>query len=505
VREPIHDLGRERAVATLVERRFDVLVVGGGIIGAAIAAHASRAGLGVALVDAGDFAGATSSASSKLIHGGLRYLRLGDVRLVREAHHERRALSRIVAPHLVKRTPFLLPLYSGGPFRPSFVQSGIVVYSLLARSRVNWLVGADEAGARVPPLRLEGLRSCALYADATTNDTRLCLANVRAAADFGACVLNRAEVVTLRSHGGKVVGADVRVDGESVSVNAGVVVNAAGPWVDHVRRLENERLGTSVRLSKGVHVVLSREDEWAAALTVPQDDIRVTFAVPWYDLLVLGTTDTEYEGDPGAVAVQPVEVDEVIAEASVALRAESVARDRVRATYAGLRVLPAGDGESVSARRETVFTKSPGGMLNVAGGKLTTYRRIALEALDRLRPELGLHRIDRRPWPLPGAVALDVARLHGDLEPEIRSHLFHLYGSLAPDVLAPAREDPSLLERLHPAGPDIVAQARYAVTHEWARTVDDVLRRRTTCFYRGLTDEATRARVEGALDGRLVA
>lgn len=496
---------RGNTIDELSGRRFDVLVVGGGIVGAAIAAHAARAGLGVALVDAGDFAGGTSSASSKLIHGGLRYLRLGDVRLVREAHYERRMLSQVVAPHLVRRTPFLLPLYNGGPFRPSFVQGGIVLYSLLAHSRVNWLVGSDEAGGRVPPLRLDGLRSCALYADATTNDARLCLANVRAAADSGACVLNGAEVVGLRAQGGKVIGAEVRVDGESVSVEAGTVVNASGPWVDHVRRLEDDRLGTSVRLSKGVHVVLSRDDAWTAALTVPQDDIRVTFAVPWYDLLLLGTTDSEYEGDPGAVMVDPGEVDQIMAEASVSLQADAIERDRIRATYAGLRVLPAGDGESVSARRETVFTRSRGGMLNVAGGKLTTYRRIALEALDRLRPDLGLHTVDRRPWPLPGAAKPDEVVPPVDLEPDIRAHLLHLYGDLAADVLRPARDEPSLLARLHPDGPDIVAQARYAATHEWARSVDDVLRRRTTCFYRGLTDDTTRARVESAMGARLVA
>jgi glycerol-3-phosphate dehydrogenase len=357
----------------------------------------------------------------------------------------------------------------------------------------------------VPPLRLEGLRSCALYADATTNDTRLCLANVRAAEDAGARVLNGAEVVALRSQAGRVVGAEVAVDGETIAVEARTVVNAAGPWVDHVRRLEDPHCGTSVRLSKGVHVVLSRDDEWRAALTVPQDDVRVTFAVPWYDLLVLGTTDTEYTGDPGSVTIAPSEVDEILREAGVALRAEALGRERVRSTYAGLRVLPAGDGESVSARRETVITRSPGGMLNVAGGKLTTYRRIALAALERLRPELGLHRLDRRPWPLPGALGHDDVRLPANLDPETRAHLVHLYGSLAAAVLEPAHEDPSLLERLHPAGPDIAAQARYAMTHEWARTVDDVLRRRTTCFYRGLTDDATRSAVERALDGRLVA
>jgi glycerol-3-phosphate dehydrogenase len=503
--EPVPGLSRARAIEELAGRRFDLLVIGGGIIGAGIAAHATRIGIAVALVDAGDFGGATSSASSKLIHGGLRYLRLGDVRLVREAHHERRVLTKIVAPHLVQRTPFLLPLYRGGPYRPAFVQSGIVLYSTLARSRINWLVGPDKAKGMVPPLRLDGLRSCALYADATTNDARLCIENVRAAAEAGACVLNRAEVVALRSTGGRLSGAEVRVDGEHIAVDARVLVNAAGPWVDHVRRLEDPGLGSSVRLSKGAHVLTSLDTDWTAALTITQDPVRVTFAVPWYDMLLLGTTDVEHEGDPRDVAVTPADVDQILSEAATALPADVVAPDRVRASYAGLRVLPAGRGESVSARRETVFGRSAGGMLNVAGGKLTTYRRIALESLDRLRSDLGLHRLDSRPWPLPGAVGLDRVSLSVAVDEDVRAHLVHLYGSRAPDVVAPAVDDPSLLERIHPAGPDIAAQVRYAATHEWGNSADDVLRRRTTCFVRGLADDVTRSRVERLLAGQLVA
>jgi glycerol-3-phosphate dehydrogenase len=487
------------ALEQLAERRFDLLVVGGGIVGAAVAAHAARAGLAVALVEAGDFGGATSSASSKLIHGGLRYLRLGDVRLVREAHRERRLLSTVVAPHLVRRLPFLLPLYAGGPYRPAVVQAGIVVYSALARSRLNWLVGPERARALVPPLRVEGLRSCALYADATTNDARLCLANVRAAAEAGACVVNGAEVVALRSARGRIAGAEVRADGEEIEVEARCVVNAAGPWVDRVRRLEDPGAGTSVRLSRGAHVLVPAPGEWGAALTIVQNEARVTFAVPWSGMLLLGTTDTLYEGDPVGVAPLPAEVEQILAEAAVALDPSLLASDQVRAAYAGLRVLPAGEGESVSARRETVFSRSPGGMLTVAGGKLTTYRRIALEALERLRSDLGLHRLDRRPWPLPGSAGLDRVELPFDLEPDVRAHLLHLYGSLAPEVLAPAAEDPALLERLDPHGPDLAAQVPYAVTHEWARNAEDVLRRRTTLFYRGLETEATRARVEALL------
>jgi len=493
-------VSEQRATAreALERTSFDLLVIGGGVIGAATAAHAAREGLAVALVDAGDFGSGTSSASSKLIHGGLRYLRLGDVRLVREAHHERRTLAGSVAPHLVHRLPFLLPLYRGGPFRPWFVQSGILLYSTLALSRLNWLVKPARARELVPSLRLDDLRSCALYADAWTNDARLCLENVLAAAEAGATVVNRAEVVSLRLVDGRVAGAEVLVDGEAVPVRARVVVNAAGPWVDAVRRLEDPRAGSSVRLSKGAHVLVPGGEGWSAALTIPQDDVRVTFAVPWYGLLLLGTTDSDYEGDPAAVAPCDADVAQILAEAATALPGSLLPSDAVRASFAGLRVLPLGEGATANARRETVFSVGPAGMLSVAGGKLTTYRKIALDALDRVRGELGLRRLDRRPFPLPGAAGR-AAALPVELDPEVGAHLRHLYGTRAGMVIESAADDPSLLERIHSDGPDIAAQALFAVRHEWATTAEDVLRRRTTVALRGLADAGAVGRVEALL------
>ena len=477
---------RERALTELGERRFDLLVVGGGIIGAGIAATASAHGLAVALVERGDFGAATSSASSKLIHGGLRYLVLGDVRLVREAHQERRALMQVVAPHLVRRLPFLFPLYRDGPYRPFVVKSGILLYSALARGRLSWSVDAGRSRSLVPDLRTEGLHSCALYHDAWTNDSRLTLANVRAAAGAGATVLNYAEVVALRG----AEGAEVAVGGASVDVSARAVVNATGPWVDHVRRLEDPGAPRSMRLSKGVHVLVDQERPWTAALTVPHDKVRVSFAVPWEGMLLLGTTDTEHDGGPDEVEVTEADIAQVLEEARVALDSDRLQRDSVRAVFAGLRVLPGGDGETASARRETVYSRGRSGMLSVAGGKLTTYRRIALDALEHLRADLGLHRLDRRPYPLPGAQALDSVALPDGLPAATREHLLHLYGSLAPEVLAPAADDPSLLDPLGADGPDLAAQALYALTHEWALTADDVLRRRTTVWLRGDDAEA---------------
>jgi glycerol-3-phosphate dehydrogenase len=494
-----------RDLSQLAERRFDLLVIGGGIVGAGIANEAAQAGLAVALVDRGDFGGATSSASSKLIHGGLRYLRLGDVKLVREAHRERRALLKTVAPHLVRRLPFLFPLYRDGPYRPTTLRLGLALYSGLAGDKLGGLLPPARALQSVPDLRLDGLRGCGVYIDSFTHDGRLCLANVRATAAAGGVVANYAEVVSLRQVAGRVRGAEVRdrLSGDTVSVEARTVVNATGPWINGLRALEDPATPPIARLSKGVHLLLDLDRPWSAALTIPHDAVRVTFAYPWQGMLLLGTTDTLYEGDPSEVAVEPADVTRVLDEASVGLEREVLEPGRVRASFAGLRVLPGLSGETLTARRETQYVLGPGGMLTVAGGKLTTYRRIALHALERLRPELGGLRFDPSPRPLPGAIGLDdagarIARHFPELDSATRSHVLHLYGSLAEEMLAPALLEPSLLEPIHPDAPDLLAQIAYAAGHEWAAHVEDVVWRRTTLGYRGLAD-ATAAQVAEAL------
>jgi len=488
------ELSRDRALAELSERRFDLLIIGGGIIGAGIACEAARLGLAVALVERADFASGTSSASSKLIHGGLRYLRLGDIRLVREAHAERRALMHVVAPHLVRRLSFLMPLYRGGPYRPRTIQAGLWLYSTLARERLGGLVPPERAHKAVPAIRLEGLQACGVYSDSWTNDSRLCLANVRGAAEAGATVANYVEVQELRDVEGRIRGA-AAVDcltGEALTVSARAVVNATGPWVDRVRLLEDPAAAPSSRLSKGVHVTLPLPQPWSAALTIPHDKVRVSFAVPWEGMLLLGTTDTLYEGEPGDVAATPADVQQVLDEASVAVDPGLLRPGAVLSTFAGLRVLPGTGQDTASARRETVLLPGTKGMLSVAGGKLTTYRRISLEALDALGPELGIHRLDRSPKPLPGAAdpgraARQLAREFPQLRHDVRARLVHAYGTLAAEVLAPAAERPALLEPLHPDAPELVAQAVYARAAEWACTPEDVLRRRTTLALRGLT------------------
>jgi glycerol-3-phosphate dehydrogenase len=245
-------------------------------------------------------------------------------------------------------------------------------------------------------------------------------------------------------------------------------------------------------LSKGAHVLVDLEEPWTAAPTIPHDRVRVSFAVPWEGMLLLGTTDELFEGEPDDVTATDADVARIFEEAAVAVDPALLRTESVRSRFAGLRVLPGTEGSTAHARRETVLLRGPTGVLSVAGGKLTTYRRIALDALDALRPDLGLPRYEPTAAPLPGAADLPaaiarVARRFPNLDPAVRSHLAHLYGSLVEEVLEPAEDDPALLERLHPAAPDIAAQVRYARSHEWAYNLDDVVRRRTTLALRGLT------------------
>jgi glycerol-3-phosphate dehydrogenase len=458
---------RVAAIEQLAARQFDLLVVGGGIIGAGIAEAATAHGLDVALVDRADFASATSSGSSKLIHGGLRYLQMGDIALVREAHQERRYLMNVVAPHLVERLPFLFPLYAGGPHRPIVVRTGVLLYSTLARARLNGRISEDRALRLVPQLRTERLHSSALYADARTNDGRLTIENVVAAVEHGAVALNYAAVTAIRPGG-----ADVHVDGRDLAVRASMVVNATGPWLDHLRRLEDPAATPSIRLSKGVHVVVDGGGDWGAAVTIPQSKVRVSFAIPWEGMLLLGTTDTLHEGEPDDAQVTDDDVRTILDEAASAIDGIGMPR----ASFLGLRVLPGGPGATANARRETVYTRGPTGMLSVAGGKLTTYRRIALDALA----QLGVRNLNRAPRPLPGAVGLAKVDWPVELDAATRSHLLHLYGARAAEVVRPALDDPSLLEPLVPGRPDLRAQDAWARARELAIHDEDVLRRRTT-------------------------
>ncbi|MCX4646541.1 glycerol-3-phosphate dehydrogenase/oxidase [Streptomyces sp. NBC_01446] len=505
----------------LSKAQYDLLVIGGGILGISTAWHAAQSGLRVALVDAGDFAGATSSASSKLLHGGLRYLQTGAVKLVAENHFERRAVSRQVAPHLANPLTFYLPVYKGGPHGAAKLGAGVFAYSALSAfgDGVGHLLSPAKAQQDVPELRTQNLKAVAVYGDDQMNDARMALMTVRAAVDSGAVVLNHAEVTGLRFTRGRVTGADLkdRVDGEEFGVNARLVLNATGPWVDHLRAMEDPNAAPSIRLSKGAHLVLKRTSPWKAALATPIDKYRITFALPWEDMLLLGTTDEEYEGDPRDVSVTEKDTDQILDEAAFSVRDQQLKRDLITYSFAGLRVLPGGPGDTSKAKRETVVTEGRGGMLSVAGGKWTTFRHIGRTVMKKLESLPGhplgedfepVKELPKR-MPLPGvanprAVAHRLLVDHPAPGPRMAAdtakHLATHYGSLAFDIARMTNENPELGERVHPDAPEIWAQVAYARDHEWAETADDVLRRRTTLTIRGLATDDVRAKVQDVLD-----
>jgi glycerol-3-phosphate dehydrogenase len=500
---------------------YDLLVIGGGILGISTAWHAAQSGLRVALVDAGDFAGATSSASSKLLHGGLRYLQTGAVKLVAENHFERRAVTRAVAPHLSRPLTFYLPVYKGGPHGAAKLGAGVFAYSALSAfgDGVGHLLNPVKARVDVPELRTENLKAVAVYGDSQMNDARMALMTVRAAAESGAVVLNHAEVTGLRFTKGRVSGAELRdrVDGAEFGIDAHVVLNATGPWVDHLRRMEDPGSAPSIRLSKGAHLVLKRTSHWRAALATPIDKYRITFALPWEDMLLLGTTDEEYTGDPGEVSVTEADVDQILGEASLSVRDRQLRRELITYSFAGLRVLPGGPGSTSKAKRETVVTEGRGGMLSVAGGKWTTFRHIGRTVMNKLAALPGrsigreMEPLSHLPkhLPLPGIAnphAVEHLLLSDGGEPapnlgeDTAAHLATHYGSIAFEIARLAGERPELAERIHPEAPEIWAQVVYARDHEWAETVEDVLRRRTTLMIRGLDTPEVRERVRRMLD-----
>ncbi|HKW60187.1 MAG TPA: glycerol-3-phosphate dehydrogenase/oxidase [Candidatus Dormibacteraeota bacterium] len=474
------------------DQDFDLVVIGAGIIGSRVALEAAYAGLKVALFDASDFGSGTSQASSKLIHGGLRYLPMGDVRLVRENHLERRALLDHVARNLVWPLDFLVPVY-GGMFAAAELWAGLLVYSGLSgfRHSRNGLIGKKRALELVPQLRTDRLTACGVMQDAQTNDSRLVLATVTAAARHGVAVSNYTRVVGVEKGAVHVVSTS----GEQ-TVRCREVVNAAGPWVDEVRRLEDPSSRPGSRLSKGVHVTLPLPTGWRAAIARQVGGSRVAFALPWEDTLLIGTTDSSYDGDPDKLSVSERDLDQVFAEARLSLPGDVVNRDRMLYAFAGLRVLELGGASTAETPREHVITEGPLGMVSVAGGKLTTHRRIAMDVLHRLGDERARrHRLGDSP--LPGAGRLPDRP--PDVDADVWDNLVRHYGSETSRLMAYRDSHADAFERVHPEAPVVWAQVYHGVEQEWASTVEDVVRRRTTLAVRGLATDDVRQRISSRL------
>ncbi|HXX93454.1 MAG TPA: glycerol-3-phosphate dehydrogenase/oxidase, partial [Planctomycetota bacterium] len=404
-------MDRERNLERLRREKFDVLVIGGGITGCGIALDAASRGLRTALVDKGDFAGGTSSKSSKLIHGGLRYLRQLQFKVTLEASREKALLKRL-APHLVEDLPFLLPLWSRAA--RTIISPGLWIYDAAAgfpRGLVHRHLTAEETLSMLPALRAEGLEGGYIYYDARADDCRLVLHVAKKASDLGAVLANYLEVRSFTQSGGRLTGA--RTD--QFTIAADRIVNATGVWCDQVRGG-----APSVRPSKGVHLIVPtrRLGLTSAAMLPSPSDGRIIFLIPRGPQAIIGTTDTEYDGPLDGPRAEPEDVDYLLDRVNACLPALDLTRADITSTYAGLRpLLVGGSGSPSRASREHHLFEDPNGLLTITGGKLTTYRRMAKEVVDRLTPErCRTHRIPLFPAE-PGSDPL--TGLYGSEAPEI--------------------------------------------------------------------------------------
>jgi glycerol-3-phosphate dehydrogenase len=470
----------------------DLLVVGGGVTGAGVALDAVTRGLSTALVEARDFASGTSSRSSKLFHGGLRYLEQLDFDLVREALRERDLMVERLAPHLVRPVSFLYPLTRHG-WERLYVGAGLALYDLMGGSHAlprHRHLTRRGARALAPALRRDSLVGGVRYYDAQCDDARHTLTVARTAASYGALVRNSTEVVGFVKEGGRIVAAELRdtETGATAQVGVGVVVNATGVWTDDVQRLAESRGEFKVRASKGIHIVVPRDRISSETGIILRTETSVLFVIPWGDYWIIGTTDDDWHYAKAHPAASRADIDYLLEHVNRVL-AVPLSRADISGVYAGLRPLLAGEQEVTSQlSREHAISRSPRGMVSVAGGKYTTYRVMARDAVDAAVAELGRRapRCVTDRIPLAGAdgyhaLANQVESLVEELRlPRWRvEHLLGRYGALLQEVLEPAGADARWLTPVPGAGGYLLAEIRYAVTHEAALHLDDVLARRT--------------------------
>jgi glycerol-3-phosphate dehydrogenase len=497
---PLSYKTRTSALTTLGTETVDLLVIGAGATGAGIARDAAMRGIRTALVDMADFGSGTSSRSSRLIHGGLRYLEHGHLRLVFEACRERRVLLSI-APHLVWPRSFLFPVHRGARVPTWKLEAGLWLYDLLAvfrNVRLHRMLSKRSMLQAEPGLREQGLKGGARYYDAQCDDARLTLANVRAAQRLGALVANYAAVEHLDSAGGQLGGARISdlVTGETILARAHVVVNATGPWSDELRDPGGDPM---LHCTKGVHVVVPRKrlGNHEAITFVSPIDGRVMFIVPWGAVTYMGTTETELDGPPEEVRATADDVIYVLRSVNALFPEARLRPEDVRATWAGVRPLvrqQAGEDPNAVSREHTLSEREDG-LLSIVGGKLTTYRSMAASVVDRVAQRL--HERDGRPIPpraptdkepLPGGEARDLDVVTESLvvdgfAADVAAHLAHTYGGEAAAVARLAQSEPRLAEPVVAGHTTVWAELLHAMRREMALTLGDLLVRRTHLFY----------------------
>ena len=493
------DARTQRSVALREVRReqFDVLVIGGGITGLGVAVDAATRGLKVALVERDDFASGTSSKSSKLIHGGVRYLQQGEIALVYEALHERHRLKRN-APHLVQTLPFMIPILKRDGVVSRKIARALGTALWMYDLTGGWRIGkfhrrlkADKAFTHLPTMDRQRLGSAYLYFDAMADDARICIALARTAASRGASVLNYARVEKiLHDEQGRACGAVVKPhDDDAFTINARVVVNAAGVWSDEVMTTDAGKNPESIRPAKGVHLTVPWElvrNDIAVVIPVPGDK-RSLFLVPWisnydgtYQYTYIGTTDTDYQGSIDDPQCTNVDITYVLRALNAAVTTK-VSPEDVTAVWSGLRPLVKSvSGEKISSRtadlsRRHKVSKSQSGVITIAGGKLTTYRKMAQDTVDEVLQRLEKSaRCQTKNLKMIGAENSPTK-----LNDKNAMHLRDRFGSESKILAEMIEHDPSLGKPLIAGLPYLRAEAIFAVQFEMARTLDDVLSRRT--------------------------
>ena len=485
---------RERAISQLTGEKFDVLVIGGGVTGVGAALDAASRGLTVALIESQDIASGTSSRSSKLIHGGLRYLEQYDFKLVREALHERELMVSSLSPHLVKPVGFLFPLTEKFKER-TYVGAGLALYDALRgfQRALPWHkhIGQKQINEIAPSLRPDLIMGAIKYFDAQVDDARHTMSIARTAARHGAVIATRVSAESLLREGKRVVGVKAKdlVTGKTINISATATVMCAGIWSDELHAKFDLVPGYGVTMSKGVHIVLPGSAIKSNAGIILKTPVSVLFLIPWADKWIVGTTDTPYTGDRAEPFASREDVQYILDQANRVLTPKLDATEII-GVYAGLRPLVANNKNSATTKlsREHTVDRPAAGFVSVAGGKYTTYRIMAKDAIDRavielreLTPESVTEKL-----PLVGAdgyfaLVQQVERLSqaSGLDALTITHLLNRYGSLISEVLELIEENPKLAAKVDEDLLYIKAEIHYAASHEGARTVDDVISRRT--------------------------
>ncbi len=506
---------RAQRLVELASTPFDVLIIGGGVTGAGAARDAALRGLRVALVEREDFASGTSSRSSRLIHGGVRYLEHGHLGLVFESSIERMRLLRL-APHLVRPLAFTWPVYQGARIPRWKLRAGLMLYDALAlfrNVRRHQGLSVQKVLEAEPHLRPEGLKGGARYYDAATDDARLTLANALGASEAGAIVLNHASVRQLVVEQGRAVGVLVvdHLSGQELTVRARALVNATGPWTDEIHRLDATHEAPTVRGSKGVHIAVPRErlGNRDAITLLSSVDGRVMFVLPADRHAIIGTTETATQVHPSEVRASEADVAYLIHSANAFFPEARLTRDDVISAWAGIRPLVArgyaGSEGAGSASREHAIDVSPTGVIAISGGKLTTYRIMARDVVNAVERQLGVsHRKTvTDSLPLPGG---DMASMEAERKAalsevgseEVALHLVRAYGRRWRQVWNLTREEASLAQPLVEGLPYLRAEAAHGVAHEFVHTLADLLTRRLKVAFerRDLGAQAAQAAAE---------